>query len=140
MKNSIKNITLIIFISFSYSFAQWEQINNGIPNVSINCLEFNNNKIYAGTDIGFYTSTNNGATWVNEGYMNSFFRINTFISNNSQIYVGMKNQGIIQNDNGFSLYKHNQQLVDLNVNLIKVGNKNNMYLSNIIYKSLNIIG
>ncbi|MCX6147260.1 MAG: hypothetical protein NTW25_08425 [Candidatus Kapabacteria bacterium] len=69
MKNSIKNITLIILISFSCSYSQWEQINNGIPNVSINCLEFNNNKIYAGTDIGFYTSTNNGATWVNENYM-----------------------------------------------------------------------
>ncbi len=43
----------------------WTDIDNGLPPISHNTIARDSGNLYVGNDVGVFTSTNNGATWVN---------------------------------------------------------------------------
>jgi photosystem II stability/assembly factor-like uncharacterized protein len=65
MKKIFLHLALIIILSF-YAFSQWEQCNNGMSGlINVPCLLANENIIFAGTsNIGIYSSTDNGNNWI----------------------------------------------------------------------------
>jgi hypothetical protein len=55
---------------YKFNGSSWSTSNNGIENKRITCLlvSENTSNIYAGTNDGFYKSTNNGANWSLSGF------------------------------------------------------------------------
>ena len=41
----------------------WSSLNNGLGNLFVSAVAIDGSKIFAGTDLGLYSSTNNGANW-----------------------------------------------------------------------------
>jgi hypothetical protein len=62
----IWKITNLTAAAASPGAAAWTAVSNGIPSIPINALVIdpqNSNNLYAGTDIGVYSSTDGGASW-----------------------------------------------------------------------------
>lgn len=134
MKKSLY-IILLLASTFSQVFSQWEQVNNGIPNVAINCIENSDTTIYAGTDIGIFISTNKGLTWDNTTLYASCYKVKSLAINKSFSYIysghfgtGLKRFLYAINTHSVFLYDYYQSILlqNSNVNVIK-SNNNIMY-------------
>jgi len=66
----------------------WTAKNNGLLNWAVECVQINNNMIWAGTDGGLFLSTDNGNSWTakNNGLLNIFVTSITFSYN--AVFVG----------------------------------------------------
>ena len=65
----------------------WAQINNGLGNLTINCMKGINNTVLAGTENGFFRTTDGGASWtaVNYGITHA---VSSITVNGSDFYLG----------------------------------------------------
>ncbi len=61
----------------------WINSNSGITSSSINCIEANNNTVFAGTNAGLFVSTNSGNNWTLLGLDTSAIRAIAFQGTNN---------------------------------------------------------
>jgi hypothetical protein len=77
---------------YKFDGSFWSPSNTGIENKQITCLlrSENNSNIYAGTNDGFYKSTNNGATWNLSGFSNLYIS-NLSMNSNEDLIISSHN-------------------------------------------------
>ena len=76
--------------------AQWQQ--TGPYGSTINCITINGNVIFAGTNYGVYSSTNNGINWVIVGLSNT--PISALVNKGDTIIAGISNGNNYSNNYG----------------------------------------
>jgi photosystem II stability/assembly factor-like uncharacterized protein len=67
---------------------------NGLKNQRINCFEFVNNRLYAGTGKGIYYTDNNGKSWESLNNDLEIYRITSMIISGNNILAGTDKNGI----------------------------------------------
>ncbi|MFN3874240.1 MAG: WD40/YVTN/BNR-like repeat-containing protein, partial [Ignavibacterium sp.] len=96
----IYTIILLVLLAISFSKAQWQQINSGLPGSSVYGLAFDGQYTYAGTSIaGVYRSSNKGNNWisVNNGLpQNNAWEL---YSHNDTLFVGFFGPGAFRSTN-----------------------------------------
>ena len=93
---------LLVMLYFSSLNAQWTQT-TGPTGGRVFCSASSGSNIFAGTWVGVYRSTNNGANWtsVNTGLTNTTIR--SLLISGSNIFAGTQGGGVFKStDNGAS--------------------------------------
>ena len=119
----VLSVLVVLFISFQLN-AQWVKTTNG-PYGTVNCLSVSGTNIYAGTNIGVYLSTNNGANWIYKiNGLNNNFSVYSLIVDGTNIYAGTTRGVFLSTDIGTSLTQLNNGLADTNVISLAVSGNN----------------
>lgn len=99
----------------------WNEMNNGMECSSVNTLEINGAKIFAGTSFqGIFSTTDGGASWVNtatQPLMNSVYEF----ASSSSVFLAATDGGILRStDNGTTWLSANTGLSDPSVQALLI--------------------
>lgn len=82
-----------LFLCINLSYAQWEQVSNGIGNQMVNALIINGSYMFAGTETnGVYVSTDNAVTWSQTTLTGN--RVLCLAAAGSYLYAGTYTAGV----------------------------------------------
>lgn len=87
-------LTLVLILSCSPAFGQWEPCNNGLTTKTIKSLQSYKTDLIAGTNNGIFVSTDNGDNWIqkNSGWSNDF--VNAIAVKDGLLLAGLAYYGI----------------------------------------------
>lgn len=90
----------ILFLGLNLSYAQWEQVSNGIGDQKVNALIINGGYMFAGTETnGVYVSADNGTTWSQTSLTGN--RVLCLAKTGTSLFAGIYQSGVyFSGDNG----------------------------------------
>ena len=82
-----------------YNGAKWDNLSTGLPNVPVNCIEYQKNsqdRLYIGTDVGVFTRDNSSVKWdsYNQGLPNVIVNDLKIINSTSKMLAATYGRGI----------------------------------------------
>lgn len=96
-----KLILFSIFFLYNVAFSQWQECNNGLTNQSVYSLGVLNGKIFVGTDVGIFVSSDGGSNWTacNNGITTPKRTTSIKVFGN-KIFAGVNGNLYLSEDNG----------------------------------------
>lgn len=95
-----KLLLLAIFMTYQFTYSQWESLNDGLYGGTVNSLLSIDGATLAGTNGGIFRSIDHGETWSLTNV--SGVEINSFCKDGTHIYAGGYKALYISEDNGVS--------------------------------------
>ena len=126
-KNIFISIVMVVIFNNPYHCqSQWVKTSNApATNINIYCLEKNGSTLFAGTQNGIFSSTDNGNNWTLSGLGDK--QINTMTTNGSYIFAGTYDDVYFSTNNGASWQvsnHHNNGLIYFNISALAVSGSN----------------